>query len=78
MKTDERGFILYEDLTDSYGARVSVKESSNASGHHVWIFVEGGGVDNNNGSAHLDINQAKSIRDALSKFIDGVYDRWEL
>jgi hypothetical protein len=83
IKTDERGFITYDDIIDSYCARVRVKESSSAEGPHVWIFIEGGIIEVgsseiNDGSAHLNIEQAKHVRDALSKWIDEIPSRWDI
>lgn len=70
-----RGFACYVSLTDDYGAHVQVTESSAAMiegeerGPWVWIMVEGGGITNNKGSAHLDIRDAIKVRDALTEFI---------
>ncbi len=75
---DARGFTNYSTVIDSYGAKVRVKESSNASGPHVWIFIEGGNVENNDGSTHLDVKQASAARDALTKFIDEAPSRWDI
>jgi hypothetical protein len=71
-----RGFIQYDELTDSYGANCRVVESSAAAGPHVWIFVEDGAVKGNNGSAHLDVQQATRVRDALTAWLDEVPERW--
>lgn len=38
--TNDRGFLGYADLTDSYGGRVRVYESSSAEGPHVWLNVD--------------------------------------
>lgn len=67
--TDTRGFLGYAQFDDTYGAQVRVKESSSANGPHVWIFVGGGRLSNNDGSAHLTIEQAVLVRDALDRFI---------
>lgn len=68
-----RGFRIYADLKDYYGAEVTVIESSMAvfegtDGPWVWIFSEGGRT-NNDGAAHLSVEQAKVVRDALNVFI---------
>ena len=42
--TTPRGFDTYDHLSDSYGASVTIRQSSAASGPHVWLFIEGGGV----------------------------------
>ena len=77
-----RGFANYDEFTDSYGAKVTVRESSAALEPHVWLFIEGGGTAckpgtpgipegrTNDGSAHLTVEQAACVRDALSAFID--------
>jgi hypothetical protein len=64
-----RGFDTYDEFRDSYGAAVTVRQSSAASGAHVWLFAEGGGVDRNDGAAHLTVDQARRVRDALDVFI---------
>jgi len=76
-----RGFINFDHFTDSYGATVTVRESSAALAPHVWVFVEGGttaaepgtpGIPEgrkNDGSAHLNVEQATRLRDALDAFI---------
>lgn len=70
MKTqDQRGFFQYAELTDTYGATVRVKESSSAEEAKVWIFSEGGAVNGNKGAAHLSLEQAKQVRDALTEWI---------
>lgn len=67
--TDARGFTQFTELTDTYGATVRVKESSSAEASKVWIFVQGGAVNGNNGAAHLDLEQARQVRDALDEWI---------
>ena len=70
MKTqDARGFFQYGELTDTYGATVRVKESSSAEESKVWIVTQGGSVNGNNGAAHLNLEQAKRVRDALEEWI---------
>lgn len=73
----DRGFITYDEFKDSYRADVKVVESSAASGPHVWVFVKGGSVHDNEGSAHLSLDQAVRLRDALTAFIREVPERWE-
>jgi hypothetical protein len=71
--TTPRGFDTYDRFSDSYGASVTIRQSSAASGPHVWLFIEGGGTVSpshpNDGSAHLDVEQARRVRDALDTFI---------
>jgi hypothetical protein len=35
-----RGFINYDEFTDSYGSNITVRQSSSAAGPRVWIFAE--------------------------------------
>lgn len=77
----ERGFANYDEFTDSYGASVTVRESSAASAPHVWLFIDDGGTAcppgfpgipegrTNEASAHLTVEQAVRVRDALDAFI---------
>jgi hypothetical protein len=69
-----RGFDNYDQFTDSYGAEVRVRQSSAASAPHVWLFIAGGRTAGpgapNDGSAHLDVEQARRVRDALDAFIE--------
>ncbi len=65
---DNRGFETYSDQTDSYGANVRVKMSS-AVDKHCWIFIQGGQITDNKGSAHLTPGQAKRVITALQKFL---------
>lgn len=34
-----RGFAVYDEFTDTYGARIRVQKSSSAEGPRVWIFA---------------------------------------
>lgn len=34
-----RGFRVYTEFTDTYGAQVRVQESSSAAGPRVWVFA---------------------------------------
>lgn len=66
----ERGFATYAHFQDTYGAEIIVRESSSAMESKVWIFTDGGGVTNNKGSVHLNLEQAKTIVAALQEWID--------
>jgi hypothetical protein len=78
--TNERGFHGYAEFTDSYGGTVRVQESSAAMGPHCWVWSEGGGIPasggTNDGSAHLNVEQAIQLRDALDEFIREAATRW--
>ena len=69
MKTDERGFNIYDELEDTYGARIKIKHSSTWGMGHGWIFVEGGSITDNKGSIHMDIDIAKKIIAALKIYV---------
>lgn len=74
----DRGLLCFDSLTDDYGARVDVIESSACQvegsdrGPWVWIMVEGGGVARNRGAAHLGPAQARRVRDALNEWLAAV------
>jgi hypothetical protein len=76
--TTERGFTCFDSLTDDYGAKVDVIESSAAQvegderGPWLWIMVKGGSIKDNNGSAHLSPDQARRVRDALGVWLDEI------
>jgi len=57
--TTDRGFVIYDEFTDTYGHEVRVQESSLATDTRVWVFAS-------DGSAHLDVAR---VRDALDTFI---------
>lgn len=70
-----RGFTTYDEFTDTYGAKVTIRESSAATRTCVWVFTEGGDTHAdinghvNDGNAHLDVEQATRLRNALDAFI---------
>ena len=73
IKTCQRGFHIYEDIEDSHGAIISIKESSTMDGH-VWIFCKETEKTKEqrliNPSPYLSIDQAKQVIQGLQKFID--------
>lgn len=81
MKKCSRGFNIYSEFKDTHGNTVTVKESSAAMKHCVWIFVKNkngadGVWDNATGqyisaSPHLSKAQAKRLAKALLKFAEG-------
>lgn len=81
MEKTDRGFEKYAEFKDSYGGDVIVQESSAAMGPHVWVWTAGGGIPasggTNDGSAHLNAEQATILRDALTEFLEGIEKRWE-
>lgn len=88
----ERGFADYAaPFYDSYGNIITIRESSAAMAPHVWIFNEGNchldetptphigipfGIAKGSLGTHLNVAQAKRVRDALTEFIDSVPERW--
>jgi len=62
MTRTDRGFTIYDQFDDRYGHSVRIQESSLATEPCVWIFPLGG-------AAHLTLDQAKRVRDALDTFI---------
>lgn len=64
-----RGFRIYaDDVTDSKGSKVSVVQSSSAEDDCVWIFTKNDQWANPD--PHLNVEQARIVRDALTEFID--------
>lgn len=62
-----RGFTIYDQLTDTHGCRVRVQQSSSALSDCAWVFCEA--ADGSDASPHLNVEQARRVRDALSAFI---------
>ena len=65
----ERGFTIYDQIADSYGSDVRVQHSSAATAAKVWIFCSKHGFPQESASPHLNLDQAKRVRDALDAFI---------
>lgn len=61
-----RGFRIYTEFVDTYGKKVDVLESSLATEWRVWIHAE-------DGSAHLNAEQAEQVRDALDEWLREYY-----
>ena len=68
MKKDPRGFRIFTEFKDTYGAEVVIKMSS-AVVKRGWIFVQGGGTGENKGAIHFDNAQAKRMIIALQAFL---------
>lgn len=62
-----RGFAIYDEFRDSYNHSVKIQESSNAGYDAVWIFAQN--EDGDLCCSHLNMDQAKRLRDALDEFI---------
>ena len=67
--TTERGFTIYDEFIDTYGTGVRVQESSSAEEARVWIFTDGEARGSGSGTPHLNVEQARRVRDALDAFI---------
>lgn len=71
-KKDQRGFGIYTEFVDTYGASVRIKQSSSIS-KRCWIYIEGGATagtsSSNDGATHLNVVQAKMVIKALQKFL---------
>lgn len=64
-----RGFRIYaDDIIDSKRSKVSVVQSSSAEDDCVWIFTKN--EQWANPDPHLNVEQARIVRDALTEFID--------
>jgi hypothetical protein len=66
--TTPRGFAVYDQFTDTYGSVIRVQQSSAAAESRCWIFAENAGMDVAP-APHLNVEQAKRVRDALDAFI---------
>jgi hypothetical protein len=66
--TTERGFVIYDEFTDTHGTGIRVQESSSAEESRCWIFADGT-ARGTSGAPHLNVEQAKRVRDALDAFI---------
>ena len=64
-----------EGIATSYGHTIRVKESSNASGPHVWMFISDSPVVSGH-DPQLSLDEAIALRAALDQFIEGVPGRW--
>ena len=63
-----RGFTIYDRFTDTYSSVIQVQESSSAEEPRCWIFADAA-EPGCAASPHLDVEQAKRVRDALNVFI---------
>lgn len=70
----DRGFRHWEPIPTSYGHEIRVYESSAASAPHIWLAVDGEkAITDFPGTAHLTLDQAKAVRDALDEAITNHY-----
>jgi hypothetical protein len=72
MKRTERGFAVYTEFKDQYGANCRIVRSSLATGRCVWIQNEVvHHMGEHIGNAHLTVPMAKRVIKALQAFVDG-------
>lgn len=82
ITSSERGFHDYgESVVDSYGTTFYVRESSSASGPHVWVFVEENlmiftRAEAGKASLHLDKDQAQALITRLQAWLNEIPERW--
>ena len=68
--TTGRGFTVYDQFTDTHGNKVRVQESSIPTGPGCWIFTEAAASSMAAITVpHLNVEQARRVRDALDAFI---------
>ena len=65
-KTQAKAYAV--DFEDLYGSRVRVLGSSLARQPAVWIFTDGPATSRT-AAAHLSVEQARTVRDALDRFV---------
>lgn len=62
-RVTRRGFATRTKFVDHNGSTVTIRDSSLATESCIWIFTTG--------SAHLTVEHATWVRDALSEWLDG-------
>lgn len=87
----ERGFAHWPTLATTYGHRIDVRESSAASGPHIWVDITGRchlesepephvsvphGIAEGSAAAHLSLEQARELHARLGAAIDYVAEAW--
>ena len=74
MRRTPRGFAIYGEFQDEYGAEVRVQESRRVGPRKVWVFVKGGSAQGeggpNNGWIHLNRTKAKQLIGALNRYLE--------
>lgn len=72
-----RGFADYATFTDTYGAKVVVRQSSAATVDRVWIFVDHPSRSDDGtwkAAAHLSTAQARVVVAALQEWLETAED----
>lgn len=72
IDTTNRGFGVYADFVDSYGAKIAVYESSAATDYCVWVAARGGSLTDNNAAMHLTREEATELRDGINAWLSEV------
>lgn len=74
--TTQRGFGIYASFRDTDNAMVRLIESSRAvitdddeGGPWIRIYVDGGNAGPNEGHSHLNVEQVRTVRDALTTWL---------
>jgi hypothetical protein len=62
----ERGFVTYASFLTEEGTDVTIRQSSLATADYVWLFTQ---ETERSASAHLSVEQATIVRDALNAFL---------
>lgn len=80
FKTTDRGFKHYEPIETSYGHEIRVYESSAATRPCIWLSVKlteeesrNSGIAPCEANAHMTIEQAEMVRDAIDTAIKNHY-----
>ena len=66
-KTNERGFIIYGQLSDTKGSIVRVQESSSAECDAIWIFCDNFNPAYKDPSPHLNKEQVADLIELLTE-----------
>jgi hypothetical protein len=80
VKFSERGFARWPGVVDNRGVTIRVAESSAADGPYLWVFTTGGAESykrEQDGSAHLTLEQATALRDSLTSAIEFMRTRFD-
>lgn len=64
-----RGFAIYGTIRDDRGSEITVQESSAADDSFVWLWLRTTSVTESAAAAHLSVEQATELRDALNRFL---------
>lgn len=66
-RTTDGGIVVYDKFVDLSGNEVQVEDHGDNDRPTVWIFSFGG--DGDDWPMHLDVDQARRVRDALDAFV---------